>query len=108
VRRGVVARGQGPFPLATGRAATPGAALPLATLAGTLGSRKLDDLPLASVGTPVVQPARPATWGVLWPGGDPPGPSAVLWTVLVAGVLVLAGVAWSLLRQLKPAPERAP
>lgn len=108
VRLVFVASGQGPFELATGRAATPAAALPLATLAGTLGSRKLDDLPLASVGTPVVQPARPAAWAVLWPGGDPPGPTAVLWTVLVAGVLVLAGVAWSLLRQLKPPPERAP
>lgn len=108
VRLVFVASGQGPFVLAAGRAATPAAALPLATIAGTLGARTLDDLPLASVGTPVVQPARPAAWAVLWPGGDPPGPTAVLWTVLVAGVLVLAGVAWSLLRQLKPPPDRAP
>jgi hypothetical protein len=32
-----------------------------------------------------------------------PGKSVVLWTVLVAGVLLLGGVAWSLLRQMKGA-----
>jgi len=105
VRLVFVASGQGPFELATGRAGAPAAALPLATIAGTLGNRKLDDLPLATVGTPVVQPARQAAWAALWPGGDPPGQAAVLWTVLVAGVMVLAGVAWSLLRQLKPPPD---
>lgn len=105
VRLVFVASGAGPFELAAGRPAAPAAALPLATIAGTLGTRKLDDLPLATVGTPVVRPARPAAWAVLWPGGDPPGQTAVLWTVLVAGVLVLAGVAWSLLRQLKPPPD---
>lgn len=108
VRLVFVASGQGPFELAAGRAATPPAALPLATIAGTLGPRKVDDLPLAITGTPVVGAARPAAWAVLWPGGDPPGQSVVLWTVLVVGVLVLAGVAWSLLRQLKPPPDRSP
>lgn len=108
VRLVFVASGQGPFELAVGRAAAPAAALPLATIAGTLGSGTLDDLPLATVGAPVVHAARPAAWALLWPGADPPGPTTVLWTVLVAGVLVLAGVAWSLLRQLKPPPDRSP
>ncbi|MHB1122038.1 MAG: DUF3999 family protein [Ramlibacter sp.] len=108
VRLVFVASGRGPFELATGRAAAPAAALPLATITGTLGTRKLDELPLAAVGTPVIQVARPAAWAALWPGGDPPGQATVLWTVLVAGVLVLAAVAWSLLRQMKPPPERSP
>ena len=102
VRLVFVATGAGPFELAAGRANTPGGALPLATIAGTLGPRKVEDLPAATVGAAVIQARAGA--GPLdryWPGGEGPGKTTVLWAVLLAGVLLLAAVAWSLLRQLK-------
>ncbi len=103
-----VATGAGPFELAAGRADTKAAALPLDTIAAALGGRKLDDLPAAAVGTGLVQAAGEA--GLLarwWPGREAPGRAAVLWAVLIAGVMLLGAVAWSLLRQLKqPAPPR--
>jgi hypothetical protein len=103
-----VASGVAPFELAAGRANTTAGALPLPTIAGTLGTRKVEDLPVATVGTPVLQATGEggplARW---WPGGHGPGKTAVLWAVLLAGVLVLAVVAWSLLRQLKSAPPQA-
>lgn len=107
VRIVFVASGPAPFELAAGRAGAPAAALPLATIAGTLGNRKVDELPAATVGVPVTRPPALAPWTRLWPGGEPPGQAAVLWTVLVAGVLALAAVAWRLLRQLKPPPDRS-
>jgi hypothetical protein len=103
-----VATGAGPFEIAAGRANTAPAALPLATIAGTLGSRKIEDLPAATVGAAVIQ-AKAAT-GVLdrwWPGDEGPNKKTLLWAVLLAGVLLLAAVAWSLLRQLKREPPQA-
>jgi hypothetical protein len=103
-----VASGAAPFELAAGRATTPPAALPLPTLAGTLGTRKVDDLPLATVGAPVIQAQADAgPLSRFWPGGGGPGKTTVLWAVLLLGVLVLAVVAWSLLRQLKAQPPQA-
>lgn len=102
-----VASGQGPFELTAGRTAAPPAALPLATIAGTLGGRPPEELPLATVGAAAARVAPPA-WAGLWAADAAPGATAVLWTVLVAGVLALAAVAWSLLRQLKPTPDRTP
>lgn len=104
VRLVFAATGAGPFELAAGRANTAPAALPIATIATPLGERKVDDLPAATLGTALLQPKADA--GVLarvWPGAEIPGKSAVLWAVLLAGVLLLAGVAWTLLRQLKRA-----
>jgi hypothetical protein len=103
-----VASGAAPFELAAGRADTPPAALPLTTIAGTLGvGRTVEDLPLAAAGTPVVQaPSAGGPLARIWPGGGP-GKTTVLWAVLLAGVLVLAAVAWSLLRQLKAQPPQA-
>jgi hypothetical protein len=49
-----------------------------------------------------VQPAETGFASQLLPGS--PGKTTVLWAVLVAGVLLLGGVAWSLMRQLKNAP----
>ena len=97
-----VATGTGPFEIAAGRANTTPAALPLATIAGTLGSRKIEDLPTATVGAAVIQAKAGA--GALerwWPGDEGPNKKTLLWAVLLAGVLLLAAVAWSLLRQLK-------
>jgi hypothetical protein len=76
--------------------------LPLATIASTLGTeRRPQDLPLAAVGAGTLQPDNGPLAG-LWPAA--PGKTAVLWSVLVAGVLLLGGVAWSLMRQLKSTP----
>lgn len=108
VRLVLVASGAAPFELAAGRANTSPGALPLPTIAGTLGTRKVEDLPLARVGTPVIQtPGDGGPLTRLWPGGGGPGKTTVLWAVLLGGVLVLAVVAWSLLRQLKSAPPQA-
>jgi hypothetical protein len=96
-----VATGAGPFELAAGRADTPPAALPLATIAGALGPRKVEDLPAAGVGAATIQAAQAGPLARVWPGGEAPTKTTVLWAVLIAGVLMLAAVAWSLLRQLK-------
>lgn len=102
VRLVFVATGGGPFELAAGRADTVPAALPVATIAATLGPRKLEDLPAAPLGPARIDPRAPGgALERLWPGAQLPGQAAVLWGVLLAGVLLLAGVAWSLLRQLK-------
>jgi hypothetical protein len=61
-----------------------------------LGERKVEDLPAATLGAARVQAKGDA--GIvarLWPGAQVPGKTTVLWAVL------LAGVAWTLLRQLK-------
>ena len=108
VRLVFVASGAAPFELVAGRADTPSAALPLPTIAGTLGTGKVEDLPAATVGTPVIQsPAEAGPLARLWPGGGGPGKTTVLWAVLLIGVLLLAAVAWSLLRQLKAPPPQA-
>lgn len=99
-----VATGEGPFQLAAGRAGAPSVALPLSTITAALGSRKPEDLPAATVGRAISATADAGPLARLWPG-KVPGKTAVLWGVLLAGVLLLAAVAWSLLRQLKtPAP----
>jgi hypothetical protein len=98
-----VASGQGPFMLAAGRERTDTAALPSATVTGMLGDRKIEDLPLAQIGTAVeIQPSR---WAALVPAA--PGKSVVLWAVLGLGVLLLGAVAWSLLKQMNRSGEGA-
>ena len=94
-----VATGAAPFELAAGRADATPVALALATIASTLGNeRKLQDLPLATVGAGTVQAVATGPLARLWPGA--PGKTTVLWAVLALGVLLLGGVAWSLARQL--------
>jgi len=92
-----VAGASGPYQLAAGRADTAPAALPLAMLAATT-SVKLEHLPQARITATeaVPQAVRPA-----WLPRGLDSRTAALWAVLLAGVLVLGGVAWSLLRQLK-------
>lgn len=88
-----------PYQLAAGRADTPATALPLATLAATTSTR-LQDLPLATVASVQASPdPAPAPWAPYLPRGVD-SRSAVLWLVLLAGVLLLGGVAWALLRQV--------
>lgn len=98
-----VATGSPPFELAVGRAATPAAALPAGMLAGTLGGKRLDEVALATLGTSVVSDRSEASGGFL-DRLRPEGVSqraALLWAVLLGGVLLLGGVAWTLMRQLK-------
>lgn len=97
-----VARGQGPWQLAWGRRSAPSAQLPLDTLLP--GYREGDETRLAA--------ARPGS-AVDLGGTDVPAPGAddappadwkrwLLWGVLLAGVAVLAAMAYSLLRPSRP------
>lgn len=94
-----VAGGTGTYRLAVGRTATSAVALPLRMLAATTPT-PVDDLPAARIArvetTPIT--ARPA-WTRWLPRGVEPR-TAGLWAVLLVGVLLLGGVAWSLLRQM--------
>jgi hypothetical protein len=92
-----VTSGSAPFTVAAGRERTDAAALPAATLTGMLGARKVDDLPLAALGA-AVESATPADEGWL-PGIA--NRTAALWAVLLIGVAVLGGVAWSLMHQMR-------
>lgn len=99
-----VATGNGPFQLAAGRMSTPRAALPLGVLASALGDKKVEDLPEAGLGAATIEsPVPPGWFAQLRPAGVSEK-TAVLWAVLIGGVLLLGGAAWSLLRQLKSAP----
>jgi len=93
-----VAGGPGPFQLAAGRENSQAAALPLHMLSST-SSVKVDELPQASITE--VNAAPQAAEGIRqWlPRGVEPR-TALLWAVLLGGVLLLGGVAWSLLRQV--------
>jgi hypothetical protein len=95
-----LASGPGPFTLAVGRANTASAAVD-ASLLGSVSPAKLAELPAV-----VVQQVRadapdaPHVWAAaLLPDGVTVR-TALLWAVLVVGVLSLAGVAYALLRQI--------
>jgi hypothetical protein len=95
-----LASGTGPFTLAVGRAQTPGAAVDASVLGSVLPAR-LADLPVATVADEVLRTED--AFGGQSPGWLPAGfsmRSALLWLVLLVGVLVLGGVAYSLFRQL--------
>jgi hypothetical protein len=88
-----------PYQLAAGRAATPSTALPIATLA-TATTQPVHELPLVKIAAVQSAPAPAAGW---WSPYLPRGVdqrTATLWLVLLAGVLLLGGVAWALLRQV--------
>lgn len=93
-----VAGGEGPYDVAAGRVETPTAALPLTMLMATT-QRKLDELPSATIVPSSEAPAPSGPLARLLPRGVEPR-TALLWLVLGGGVLLLGGVAWSLLRQL--------
>ena len=97
-----VASGPAPFTLAAGRDNTPSVALPSATLTGMLGARKTDELPVAKLGEATETPIVMAGQGLI-PGV--PNRTAALWAVLLVGVAVLGGVAWTLMRQMKDSPK---
>ena len=98
-----------PYQLAAGLAGTAPAALPAGLLAAT-STVRLDALPLVRVTSMQGTQDRPSGWAEQWTarGFDPK--TTGLWLVLALGVLVLGGVAWALLHQLRataPAPGDA-
>lgn len=94
-----VAGGEAPYEVAAGRAATPAAALPLSMLANA-SSVQVDELPAATFAQVEAAPPGQRSGVAAWlPRGVEPR-TALLWAVLGGGVLLLGGVAWSLLRQL--------
>lgn len=95
-----LASGAGPFTLAVGRSQTPAAAVE-ASLLGSVAPARLGELPMAGVVSVLTRPETALAGSA--PGWLPAGTSlrsVLLWAVLGVGVLVLAGVAYSLLRQL--------
>lgn len=100
IRLAFVASGAAPFELALGRAGAAPGAVAYSAVAAAIGTRMLKELPEATVGAArPADRAHPSLLESVWPSS--PGKPTVLWTVLIAGVLILAAVAWSLLRQLK-------
>lgn len=93
-----VAGAAAPYRLAAGHAEAPRAGLPLDVLAVT-GPTDLAALPLARIAGVQVTPAAPVPAWARWLPAGVDGRTAGLWLVLVLGVLVLGGAAWSLLRQ---------
>lgn len=102
-----LAQRPGPFTLAVGRSATPPAWGDASVLTSVVQA-PLEGLGHASVGAPVLQrraldaPVVPTALSWL-----PEGitlRTALLWLVLGLGVVILAGVAWALLRQLGKGP----
>jgi hypothetical protein len=92
-----------PYQIAAGRPATPAAALPLGMLAATTTTR-IDALPLVKLSS--MQGAAEAAAGSRqrWLPRGVDGKTAGLWLVLAVGVLLLGGVAWTLMRQLNAKP----
>ncbi|MDR7307619.1 DUF3999 family protein [Rhodoferax saidenbachensis] len=95
-----LASGPGPFTLAVGRANTASAAVD-ASLLGSVSPAKLAELPAVAVQQVRADaPDAPHVWAAaLLPDGVTVR-TALLWAVLVVGVLSLAGVAYALLRQI--------
>lgn len=96
----LLASGPGPYTLAVGRANTASAAVEASVL-GAVSPARLAELPAAAVKQLRADaPDAPQLWAAaLLPSGVSLR-SATLWLVLLLGVLVLAGVAYGLLRQL--------
>jgi hypothetical protein len=91
-----LARGEGPFDLAWGAASLPDVALPAETLIpGYRDDQKLAASPATLQATAVQAAASTAA------DSEKPASKGVLWAVLIAGVLVLGGMASVLLKQLK-------
>ena len=105
-----VASGSGPFTLAAGLAPGDGALnayLPLPSLVPGYQPRQEDSLPLARLAADAapesVQPSPPAPTTVQAGAASEGTPTRtlVLWGVLLAGVLLLGGMAWALVRNTR-------
>lgn len=93
-----------PYVLAAGREATAAAALPIGMLAATT-TVAVDALPAARILAVQAAPGPRTGFWTPWLPRGVDGRTAGLWAVLLAGVLLLGGVAWSLLRQVNAKPQ---
>ena len=96
------AGGAGPYRLVAGRSAAPAGGRPLPRLAGATPLRA-EALPVARIASVEAEREQPVPWQRWLPRGVD-GKTAGLWLVLLLGVLLLGGVAWSLLRQVNRPP----
>jgi hypothetical protein len=98
-----VASGPPPFTLAVGRAGAETTRLPLASLIPGHTAGAEDKLPAARVDVASITRQPPAKLSRISQAlGASSSRSLVLWAVLIGGVLVLGGVAWTVMRQMKP------
>jgi hypothetical protein len=97
-----VASGPPPFTLAVGRAGAETSQLPLASLIPGYTSGAEEKLPAAIVDVGSATARPPSNLSRISQAlGAPSARSLILWAVLIGGVLVLAGVAWMVMRQMK-------
>lgn len=97
-----VASGPPPFILAVGRAGAQSTQLPLASLIPGYTADAELKLPVAIVDVASATTRPPSQLTQLSQAlGAPSARSLALWAVLIGGVLVLAGVAWAVMRQMK-------
>jgi len=98
-----LARGEGPYRLLLGNAKAAPVELPLATLMPGYSSEQLRELPKATLLLPAAQAAPEQTQsGAVAGEAQADWQRLALWAVLLAGVLLLGGMAYSLLRPRKP------
>lgn len=97
-----LARGDGPYRLLLGNAKAAPVELPLATLMPGYSSEQLRELPKATLLLPAAQAApEQAQSGTVAGEAQADWQRLALWAVLLAGVLLLGGMAYSLLRPRK-------
>ena len=103
-----VASGPPPFILAVGRAGAPSTQLSLMSLIPGYTENAELKLPVAivDVASATTRPTSQLT-RISQALGAPSARSLLLWAVLIGGVLVLAGVAWTVMRQMKT-PHKPP
>jgi hypothetical protein len=95
-----VARGEPPFAVAFGNPLAERASLPIESVIPGYERGAEHALPLATVGEVTTGSLRGDGWRRVL--GEDGGRRLLLWSVLVAGVLVLGMMAWRLLRQVTP------
>ena len=97
-----VASGPPPFILAVGRAGAKTTRLSLSSLIPGHTAGAEDKLPTARVNVASITRQPPGKLSRISQAlGAPSTRSLVLWAVLIGGVLVLGGVAWAVMRQMK-------
>lgn len=101
-----VASGAPPFTLAAGRADAPATGLPLGSLIPGYQPGAQNKLPQASL--PSLNASAPiAALPTTAPAAQRDVRRWTLWAILLAGVLLLGGMAWALMRQLGKPPSNA-
>ena len=97
-----VASGSPPFTLAAGRAGAGTTQLPLSSLIPGYTAGAEHALPMARVdATSLIRQPPGKLSRISQALGAPSARSLVLWAALIGGVLVLGGVAWAVMRQMK-------